>query len=214
MPNNNNNEVDNNGLNTGVNAEEGNPNLPNQNIDKIVGSIDNDPPPLDQPYSSTLSFSIERNLSIEELERLVKEEKALRLSLGQTGGVIDNKLSVLRRFLTEHPNPSAHIPISALRLTIEAGLLNEITQPEKNIIDQINKLDKNHTISYADALGRMGHSTTFLTALESIYNLPVGHPANGRSRSKSRSKSRSGSRRRSRRGSRRRSGTRHRISNN
>jgi len=88
---------------------------------------------------------------------------------------------------------------------MEAGLLNEITQHEKNVIHQINKLDKNHTISYADALGRIGHSTRFLSALESIYNLPVGHTANGRSKSRRRSKSRSGSRRRS--GTRRRSST-------
>jgi len=123
------------------------------------------------------------------------------------GGVVDNKLTSFRTFLANNPTPDARIPTTAMMLVTQAGLLNDLTQHEKNLVEQITRLDKNNNTSYRDALARMAHSGTFLKALEDIYNVQAA----ARSRSRSRGRSgRSRSRGRTRSRSRGRNGTRSR----
>ena len=113
------------------------------------------------------------------------------------GGVVDNKLTIFRTFLANNPTPDARIPTTAMMLVTQAGLLNDLTQHEKNLVEQITRLDKNNNTSYRDALARMAHSGTFLKALEDIYNVQAA-TARSRTRSRSRSSSRGRTRSRSR----------------
>ena len=62
------------------------------------------------------------------------------------GGVVDNKLTSFRTFLANNPTPDARIPTTAMMLVTQAGLLNDLTQHEKNLVEQITRLDKNNNI--------------------------------------------------------------------
>jgi hypothetical protein len=112
------------------------------------------------------------------------------------GGVVDNKLTRFRTFLANNPTPDGHIPTNAMILVDQAGLLDDLTQHEKNLVEQIARLDHNNT-TYRDALARMAHSGTFLKALEDIYNVQAAARSRSRSRGRSRSRSRGRSKGRS-----------------
>lgn len=120
------------------------------------------------------------------------------------GGVVDNKLTRFRTFLANNPTPDGHIPTYAMVLVDQAGLLNDITQHEKNLIEQIARLDHNNT-TYRDASARIAHSGTFLKALEDIYNVQAAARSRSRSRSRGRSRSKGRSKSRNRGRSRGRS---------
>jgi hypothetical protein len=113
------------------------------------------------------------------------------------GGVVDNKLTRFRTFLANNPTPDGHIPTNAIILVDQAGLLDDLTQHEKNLVEQIARLDHNNT-TYRDASARIAHSGTFLKALEDIYNVQAAARSRSRSRGRSRSKGRSKSRNRGR----------------
>jgi len=120
------------------------------------------------------------------------------------GGVVDNKLTRFRTFLANNPTPDGHIPTYAMILVDQAGLLNDLTQHEKNLVEQIARLDHNNT-TYRDASARIAHSGTFLKALEDIYNVQAAARSRSRSRSRSSSRGRTRSRSRGRNGTRSRS---------
>ena len=131
------------------------------------------------------------------------------------GGVVDNKLTLLKGFLTS--KTEGKIPTTALELVTQAGLISEITQHEKNQIDQETQtLEINHSITYQDAREIILNSISFIDALCRIYNLPSGarNKSHERINNRGRSKSRGRSKNSGRSKSRGRSGNKRRAANN